>query len=244
MASPISVRVNHREFDATIKRYSEFSRRDLSVIVNTKAFYIARRAVIETPKADKQQVAAELRGQRTKNVTSKRGKVRAVNYTLAQLIVMARRALKGESTAKKDIKADVKSFIASRLRSIAFLKSGWLPAIKRLEPLAEKIGGGGGPRPTKSNTGTQYGRAKGAATPAVAGFKPKASILNDALPRPHGRGLLGKIISRIHNPDRAKALAKVQPALQKAFDAETQSMKDYIAKKLKKSAQQSGIKTQ
>jgi hypothetical protein len=245
MANPFSIRINRRDFDRSLSQYIRHSRRDVPVIVNTKAFYIARRATVETPKSDKSKVMAELRGSRSKNFTTKKGKTKQIQYSLAQLLVVARRASKGLSIKKSDIKDEVKKLISSRLRSIAFLKAGWLPAIKKLEPLSDKIGGGGGARISKRNSGTQYGKPKGDATPAKesSGMKARATILNDALPNNHSGSFLSKIIHHFNPPNRSQALGYVEPALQKAFDFETKSMNQYIEKKLKASAARASIKT-
>ena len=48
----ISFKVNSREFDSALRQYVMVSRRTIPEIVNNKAFFIARRAVVKTPKAD------------------------------------------------------------------------------------------------------------------------------------------------------------------------------------------------
>lgn len=239
------LKIDRREFDAAIRKYVGYSRREIPVIVNTKALYIARRAMIETPKADKAKVIAELKGSRLKNFTTKSGKQKQIQYTLAQLIVVARRVQKGLSTTKSDIAADVKAFIAGRVRSIAFLKSGWIPAIKTLTPLADRVGGPTAPRVTKSNSGTQYGRPKGKVSPAKEsnGMKAVCTITNDALPNSHAGDFFSKIVHHFFPPNREQALQHVEPALQKAFDAETASMNEYVEKKLKQAAERAAIKT-
>ncbi len=237
MAFPgISVRVNQREFQSTLRKYLQYTRRDWATIANTKAFYIARRAARETPMVDKGAMLKALRADRLKSKVLKNGKVKNTKYTLAQLIVMARQK-PGESMSKAAIKEAAKKLIAARVRSRAFLKSGWLPAIKRLEPLAEKIGR----QPPKIESQVaQIGRAKGNAKPARAGAGARAScsITNDALTKKRGN-----VWQRVFGGNRKGALKHAVPALQRAFDAETNSMKEYIAKKLAKSANQAGIKT-
>ncbi len=52
----ISFKVDTREFDRTLKKYTQFSKRDIPVICNTKAFYIARRATKETKKASEAKI--------------------------------------------------------------------------------------------------------------------------------------------------------------------------------------------
>jgi hypothetical protein len=244
MAKGVTFKVNKSEFTRTLNEYKKLSRRDPAVIVNTKAFYILRRAVVETPKADKAAISAELRGSRMKDVTLKNGRVRRTKYTLAQLIIIARRAAKGLPTSKAAIKEEVEKFTKARLKSIAFIKAGFLPGVKVFEPLAAKIGGAP-PRMTKSNSGTQYGAAKGSGTPASEGSaRAVAKFVNDALPKSRGSaGLLSRIIHSIHNPSRAEVLAVAEPALQRAFDAETASMKEYIEKKQRQTAERAGVKT-
>ena len=59
MASGMTFRVtaaSQAEMDSVLRRYSALSKRDSATIVNTKAFYIARRAVVETPKANLSEI--------------------------------------------------------------------------------------------------------------------------------------------------------------------------------------------
>ena len=44
-------RLNKTEWNRVFPRYMELNKRDLALNINTKLFFIARRAVIETPKA-------------------------------------------------------------------------------------------------------------------------------------------------------------------------------------------------
>lgn len=235
-------KLDTKEFNRTLAQYRKYSRRDAALIVNTKAFYIARRAAVETPKADRNAIVSELRGGRLKAIVMKSGRVKNVHYNLAQLIVIARRSAAGLPTSKSAIADNVKKLINARARSIAFIKAGWLPAIKRLEPLAAKIGSGAA-RLNRSNTGIQYGQAKGSAQPAREGSMVAfATITNDALPRKHGN-LLTRIIHVLHNPDRGQVMAVALPALQRAVDFEANSMAEFIERKLRESAKEAGIKT-
>lgn len=232
MAAP--TRLNTAEFERTRREYMKFTRRDTATVINTKLFYIARRATVETPKANKASMVQELKGKRMKAVKLKSGRIKNVKSTLAELIIWGRRLKSGGSTKKKDMREEVKKLIAARLRSIAFIKSGWIPAIKRLESLAERIGGAAA-RPDRS--AKQIGKPKGSAKPAREGVRPIGSITNDALPKGR-KGLL----NRIFGGKRNEVLAIATPALQRAFDFEVRSMKDYIARKLAARAQRLGIK--
>lgn len=195
-----------KEFDRTLREYLKVSKRDLATALNTKGFYIARRAVRETPKAKVDTSAA-------------------AKQIMAKAINKARRrsGLKGLFGGLMD--AAIKKMIASRRRSVGFLKSGWLPAIKRLEPLAERRGAPGmGPKPR------QFGKDFGYATPAREGWKPAVVIANT--------------IGQSEKQEHGEALQKHGgPALQRAFNAETASMREYLERKLRAAAKRVGIKT-
>lgn len=206
----VKFRINQREFNTTIKKYREVSKRDVATIVNTKAFFIARRAVIETPKAKKEEVSKFFKGQ---------------TAAIAGRIINKRRGERGEpGLYGKAMTIAVKMMMAARIRSVAFLKSGWLPAIKTLASLAEKRGA-----PRQESSVRQIGQAKGRARPAREGsWFPRAIIENLASAR---------------HETKAALIRYGGPALQRAFDFETRSMKEYIERKLRDGAKACGIRT-
>lgn len=199
-------RLNTRDFDRTLKQYMQVSKRDLATVINTKGFFIARRAVIETPKADRRSIT-QLRSE-----------------LFISKLINKRRGARGEKGLYgQEMKLAVRAVISARLKSIAFLKSGWLQAIKKLAPFAERRGA-----PRADRSAKQIGQAKGNAIPARPGWKPVATIINAAL----------------SSHDRKDALQKYgRPALQAAIDFEVQSMKEYMARKLNDSARKLGIRT-
>lgn len=204
MVAP-SIKFKDQEFNATLKKYLTYSKRDLATAINTKAYYIARRATVETPKADKTIIR------------------RTTGEVLGK-IVNKRRGLRGEKGLYgKEMAKAVKSIMAARLKSVAFLKSGWLPSIRILEKHAERRG-----IPKMDRTAKQHGKNKGSAVPSRLGWKIAAQIINAA--------------SALKDKKYALELYG-GPALRRAFAFETQSMRDYIARKLKKSAQSLGIRT-
>jgi hypothetical protein len=199
------------EMDSTLRRYMQLTSRDAVTVVNTKAFYIARRAVAETPKADSSAIR-RFAGLRGGEIIGK--------------MINKRRGMRGEKGLYgQEMQEAVASVIAARLRSVSFLKSGWLPAIKALAPLADKIHGQSGD--TISSRGAkQYHGPKGSASIATAS-RIGATIINSAS-GPH---------------ETHEALKKYGgPALQKAWDFEIASMRAYIEKKLAASARSLGIK--
>lgn len=209
-------KLDEREFKRTLEKYRQFSRRDVPEIVNTKAFFIARAAVVYTPKADSSAVRKFFNRQTQK---------------LVGMIINKRRGARGEKGLYGDAMAEAQAMMkASRLRSIAFIKSGWLPAIKTLEKLTRYRRGA-----ERSEAGNtiglvhQIGKEKGKAKPARSGgFYARAIITNMAEARHDTRDALEQFGG---------------PALQRAINHETDSMKQYIEEKLRASAKEAGIKT-
>ncbi len=221
-----SFKLDTREFRRTLDRYAKISRRDRATIVNTKAFYIARAAVAFTPKADSSKIKKFFEGAKLGR-DKRSGRFRVDSGTLAVVgkIINKRRGERGEKGLYGDAMKVAQAMMkAARLRSVAFLKSGWLPAIKTLAKLAERPG-----RAMRlDKKAEQIGKAKGDVSPAHEGlFITKAVIINLAEAK----------------HDTKEALIKFGgPALQKAIDHEAASMSQYIEEKLKKAAAAAGIK--
>ncbi len=209
MAAPaVSIKINRREFDATLRKYILISKREIPDIINTKAFFIARRAVVETPKA-------------------KLGRMSASTARTLGKIINKRKGARGEKGLYgSDMAKAVELLYAARRRSVAFIKSGWLPAIRELEKLIPSKYRRGAAR--KDNSAKQIGDAKGNATPARAGFRVQAKIINAAIAKRDKKDALGKY---------------GMIGLQRAFDFETKSMLEYIARALGQAANKAGIKT-
>lgn len=234
------------EFEATFDEYLKVSSRDLATAINTKLFYIARRALRETPVTARERIEAELdtlvratrHTGRQKGSTGlvKRG-VAIVQKRAGKLFAGRRqvhrnfvgkrllRALNGPTTAQR-----VRKLRGSRVRSRAYLKSGWLGAIKDLEPLAEKKQAPDlGERPKK------FGKYKGQAAPAVALTPggPISGLIANTI------GALGKRMFK-----QQAALRKYgRPALQRAINAETASMREYLEEKARTAARRANIQS-
>lgn len=162
MARGVKFRVDRREFDKTLKEYRQYSKRDVATICNTKAFYIARRATVETQKSKKSKIRADL---------LQEGRLPA---PIAALIVNAKRGAAGlKGLFGKKMRAAVNELI--KARRVATLAAGWIPAIKAFEPLAEKRGA---PRQAAQAKLTGDGSKKGYGRPAKEGWFSKAILAN------------------------------------------------------------------
>lgn len=215
-------------FESTLREYLRVTSRTLPKVVNTKLYYIARKAVWFTQKADVEHIRSELGRFVTVSELNRKGKTvkrrrlvlapaRSHNAPLAALIVNKRRGV-GKGLYGAAMARAVREMVAARSRSTAFLKSGFLPGVKKLAPFADKAG-----QPAMDSSAKVIGRAKGDGQPAnEMDFNPVAFIVNEA--------------SALR--DRNTALFRVAgKGLEIAFDDETASMLEYIERKMNPDAQ-------
>lgn len=235
MESAVTFRIDMREFNQALKEYLEHTKRAEAYVLNKKALFVARGALRRTPSTQKGAITSSL-GQiiRKRNgsemILPTLGKVhpnrvgKETEAPLAALIINARRARDGRAGLYgAKMTAAIEALIAARNRSRAFLKSGWIPAIRKLQPLVKESYGLSG----AAGRAVQIGAPKGNAIPARPGEQCKAIIENAA--------------SGDHETN--DALIKYGgPALQAAFDAEVASMERFLADELYKEARDVGIK--
>lgn len=150
------------EFNSTLSTYREYSKRDPDEIVNTKAYFIARRAVVETVKADSGKIKAFFDG------TTQR---------VLGMIINARRGKRGQKGLYGDEMVEAQAAMrAQRLRAVGFIKSGWIWVIKELDSYVKSKRGAA--RAEQVNT---FGKPHGKATPSRSNsFIARAIIRNFA----------------------------------------------------------------
>src|SRR5262249_1446820 len=126
-----------REFDRAFKEYLKYNRRTLAEIVNTKAYFIARNAVAMTAAVSKDQIERELMGSSNKYPDA----------PLAAILVNAKRAETGKTSRGKAglngqrRRAAIEKLIRQRQASRNFLRSGWIPAVKKLATVVKSKAG-------------------------------------------------------------------------------------------------------
>lgn len=232
----IPLKIDTTEFNATFAEYLRVSKMEFAKAVNTKAFFIALKAMPETPKADKLKIGRSLskliftfgnKGRKSLATVQRFGRYgQKQEAPVAALIINARRKKRGKpGLYGAKMKKAISTIISARQRSVAYLRSGWLPAVRRLGPLADKSGA---PRP--GDTGRQFGQDKGRAIPAVPGALAVCEIANSI-------GLIGPQAA-----EQRRAIDKhARPALQRAVDAESASMVTYLNRKAYEAATKLGI---
>jgi len=225
-------KASQRDFDRTLKSYLAVNQRTLPEALNEKGYFIAGGAIRHTHKADADKIRSEL-GAAMTSVIGKRGKalkrkklsfVGSYSMTLAVAVVVAKLRKAGKVIPKASELAEMGlNLIRTRLRSVAFIRSGWLPALRRLARFS-KYG------KLKFEMPRQYGKAKGGVSPATAsqGDFAKCVIWNSA---------------GGESKHREAILKYGAPGLEAAVMEETASMKEYLQGKLRNNAKSVGIKT-
>lgn len=229
---------SQREFNATLRRYLEYSKRTLPESLNEKAYFIlaggpdSQGAIRLTHKSSADRIKADL-GASTVQQMGKRGKLikkwrteindRYGNTLAVKLVIAKLRKAGSAIPSAETLKAMAVKLVNARLYSIGFIRSGWLPALRRLARFS-KYG-----RIKFGETGRQVGQPKGGVSLARASQNLSAKVIfwNSAGGESKHRGALQKYGGE---------------GLSLAFQQETASMKAYIERKMKEGARKLGIR--
>ena len=215
----MSMRVDMREFQAALRDYIRVSKRTLSDILNRKLFSILLKAYTYTPKATREQIEADLNVVAYRVSRSRKtGKMKRRNaiFGTATLVYRIINAARGRAKKKGFYGAQMakaaRKLIGRRLSGIGALRMGWVGAIKKMENIVKQTAAiVQGPRV----------RQRGTAMPAREGWSPKALASYNLNVRKGPKG------ARTPQIDK-----RVELALSRAFAYETQSMREYIARKM------------
>ena len=241
-------RVDTREFSRAISLLAAAKKKDLANVVNKKLYYVARKSVWYTQVANYERIANEL-GQNYTRATGKRSNsfkmvkhstfnnARTASAPLAAILVnffrgkLGKSGLRGAAMVK-----EVQRFVGKRLRSIGFLKAGWIAARDVFKSKAKILTA---PEGTIAGKSKRTGVARlGGGIPAVPADRIYAAIWNQA-------NYLAEKNPETGQPyNHEKALIKYGlPALNKAFTEELADTKTELEKELRKSARGVGVKT-
>lgn len=203
-------------------------KRTFPEIVNSKLYFIGRKSIWFTKKADPTRIKTALGQFVSTNFINKKGKQaskrtliavrgQSANAPLLALIINKERGRLGKPGLRgKAMERAARKKLAARLRSVAFIKSGWIPARDKLDKLTKDRGG----LPPNDSGTKVIGQMKGYAVPAVESFSPFGEIANNVSTK----------------RDTKNSLRKYgEPGLQRAFDDEARSMDEYVERKMKAS---------
>jgi hypothetical protein len=223
------IKLDRSKFDATFKEYVKASKRSLPQIVNNKLFMIARESLWFTEKADKKSIAKTLGKityvrQKDYDRIYKHRLTKGSKHTKAPLAALIIHKRKGKGKGFKgsgrfqEMRHAIQVLIAARNVSIAYIKSGWLPAIQTLAQVstikAKNV--------RDDKAARQIGKPKGSAVAA----------------KEFSNVIMGYIKNEAWTKrDKKRAFQRYGGAgLQAAFDYETQRMIPYIEDRLKPAA--------
>jgi hypothetical protein len=209
----ITVKADTSEFEKTMKEYIQWSKRQPAEIVNAKLYFIALHAYNETKAATKQQVRGSLQQPSRKYP----------NRTLGEILTYIQLRKKGKFPRKAaSLATKVEKFIKRREGHIRFLRSGWAPAMKKLDFWNRRgdISFVKRNAPKKKEIAKQYGVEKGDVTPARAdSLKASGTIFNFIGEGPQASSTVQGVLL---------------DGLQKGVDIEIASMKKHVKEKFDK----------
>ena len=201
-----------KEFDRVMKDYLQFIKRQVSEIINAKLYFIALQIMKFTKKADANDILSKLRAPSRKYPDAPLESI-LINLELKR---RGKRGLSGSKMADA-----IGKFEKRAVSHIQFLRSGWLPAMKKLDfwnkrgdiSFVKRFA-------PKQPTGIkQYGKEKGDAIYA----------------KPNVQRTWGKIMNYIGQGKQESPTVEplLRAGLNRGIMEEIKSMRFYIEKKLK-----------
>jgi hypothetical protein len=201
----VSIRIDTRDFNATVQKLLEHSRSELPKILNKAGFSIAQTAVAVTKRAEKSVIRKYLNQQ----VVTNNGRT----APLAALIVNKRRGV-GRGLYGEQMREAMNLFIQNQADSVNFLRAGWLSAMAKF---ARALG-----KPVGANAQrflARFGYKWGEGRAAQKGIAPVAYMANMAF-------------SRHTSTDNGIKFA--QSGLQRAVNQQTDRMRKWIEDDMQK----------
>ena len=199
--------------DDALKLYAEVSERPMADIINRKMGRIAMAAMDLTPVVTPEQIRAELQVQTHTLAYFKNGKrrKRAVAFykpsELARAIVAGRLWKQGIDPrlvlSPGELEAKVEAMVSGRLMGTAYLKSGWIPALRL------------------------FGRQVDGSVP----FRSVHGAGRQATPD-NLTAIASNAVADLWKPD-AEGYLRAQGALEEAFKTETDELLDEVDKRLR-----------
>ena len=211
---------NLKEWNRTFEDYIQWNKRSLAEVINQKLYFVALRAMQETKMASSGDIKHEL------NSPSKK----YPNMSLGELLVIRDLKAKGKmpkrgSTFAKNLPNYVQRLINKRVNHIQFLRSGWLPAVRKLDMWNRKgdsnsITFSRRFAPKKPQGVKQFGKDKGNVRPAILGSYTPGTC----------RGTIYNFVGT--GKQHSKTVTDIlQRGLDKAVVAEMRSMRQYMERK-------------
>ena len=205
------IKIESQSMQRDISRYLAASKRELSEAINIKAYFIVKRAMRHTKKANKKEIRSFIRGPEGQLMIGK---------------------MFGLGRFKKDPPASraeaTKRIISARIRSVAYLAAGWGRALALFGKEAKAS------RRMKGVSARGGLKKRSAVTVARPGAKPFAIFTNPA-------GYKNRVKKPGQKFTQDEAMRKFgEPIYQAAFRVEVRSMAKYVERKMAKATKRHG----
>ncbi len=205
------LRIDGSEFQRALVEYLKLTKKTEAEALNQKAYSVNIVAAGATAK----QTAAGISAIMAEDVQGKAGR----SGPRSALIVNATRGSQGlPGLYGQRMKEEADKLTRSRRGHVAFLASGWLPAVAIYAAAIGKAVGKAAARRLEKFSGGKIGGA----VPAKEGFTPKAEFWNEA-------GAL-----ETHNAAGAQSMAEA--GLQEGLNKATADMNTYLARKMQEAS--------
>jgi hypothetical protein len=222
----MTIKINSAAFTRQLRRYAKVNRRSFKDIVNAKALDMAYQALKHTDAASASAIEYKLGAVGNKvSKSRKTGQLRKGKRILkansfAARIVNSRRKKAGQPMIwGKELEKAAQKLINMRVRAVKFLKSGWLPAIKKLSYAVERRDR----RPWPKGLSKGKAATKGWGRPAKSELRPEAWVANSA------------------TNNSQQAISKIKAGLSMGMAAAVADMAIYIQKKLGRDYKKAGF---
>ena len=222
----MSLKINQAALSQQLRRYAKVNRRSFKDIVNAKALDMAFQALKHTDAANAGAIEYKLGAIGNKVSKSRKtgqlrkGKRILKDDSFAARIVNSRRKKAGHPLIwGKELEKAAQKLINMRVRAVGFLKSGWMPAIKKLSYVVDRKD----KRPWPKGLSKGKARPKGWGRPAKGELKPEAWIANSA------------------TNNNLRAIRKIEAGLSRGMAASIADMAVYIERKLGRDYKKAGF---
>ena len=222
----MSLTINQAAFRRELRQYARVNKRSFREIVNAKALDMAFQSLKLTDSANPGAIEYKLGAvgnkvsKNRKTGALRKGKRILKDDSFAARIVNSRLKKAGKPLIwGKELEKAAQKLINMRVRAVRFLKSGWLPAIKKLSYKVDRRDR----RPWPKGLSKGKAAPKGWATPAREELRPEAWIANSA------------------TNSAPAAIRKVEAGLSRGMAAAVADMRVYIERKLGRDYKKAGF---
>lgn len=222
----MSLKINQAAFRRELRQYARVNKRSFREIVNAKALDMAFQSLKHTDSANPGAIEYKLGAvgnkvsKNRKTGALRKGKRILKDDSFAARIVNSRLKKAGKPLIwGKELEKAAQKLINMRVRAVRFLKSGWMPAIKKLSYKVDRRDR----RPWPKGLSKGKAAPKGWATPAKEELRPEAWIANSA------------------TNSAPAAIRKVEAGLSRGMAAAVADMRVYIERKLGRDYKKAGF---